>query len=68
MALIRPFLPAKDFAASKAFYAAIGFRLDYHDDKIAIFDFEGAGWLPVRSQRDPLARRRTTGRITARPS
>ncbi|MFA5962999.1 MAG: VOC family protein [Sphingomonas sp.] len=45
MALIRPFLPAKDFAASKAFYTAIGFTLDYHDDKIAIFDFEGAGFL-----------------------
>jgi hypothetical protein len=45
LALIRPFLPAKDFAVSKSFYEAIGFQLQYHDDSIAIFEFEGAGFL-----------------------
>lgn len=45
MALIRPFVPARDFAASKAFYEAIGFRLEYADDSIAIFEQDGAGFL-----------------------
>lgn len=45
MALIRPFLPAQDFELSKTFYEAIGFTLQYHDDTIAIFDHEGAGFL-----------------------
>ncbi len=43
--MIRPFLPAKDFTASKAFYEAIGFRIEFQDSQIAILDFEGAGFL-----------------------
>ncbi|TPG22747.1 glyoxalase [Sphingomonas koreensis] len=45
MALIRPFVPAKDFARSIAFYEALGFAIDYQDDTVAILDFEGAGLL-----------------------
>lgn len=45
MALIRPFVPARDFATSCAYYEALGFALDYRDDSIAIFDHEGAGFL-----------------------
>lgn len=45
MALIRPFIPSIDFEKSKAFYQAIGFELGYHDATVAIFDFEGAGFL-----------------------
>ena len=45
MALVRPFLPAKDFAQSRAFYEAIGFILVYADADLAIYDYEGAGIL-----------------------
>ena len=45
MALIRPFVPARDFERSKAFYEAIGFRIEYGDDQLAIFDYDGAGFL-----------------------
>ncbi|WP_174292952.1 VOC family protein [Sphingomonas bacterium] len=45
MALIRLFVPARDFARSIAFYQAIGFALDYRDDDLAILTFEGAGLL-----------------------
>ena len=33
---LRPFVPAKDFAASKAFYAALGFRSTFENGQIAI--------------------------------
>jgi len=45
MALIRPFVPARDFARSIEFYKALGFGLEYEDASVAIFDFEGAGFL-----------------------
>jgi hypothetical protein len=45
MALIRPFVPARNFAVSKAFYEAIGFAKDYEDEQLAIFSWEGAGLL-----------------------
>lgn len=45
MALIRPFVPARDFALSQAFYEAIGFVRSYADDSVAIYDHEGAGFL-----------------------
>lgn len=45
MALIRPFIPAKDFARSRAFYEAIGFTLHYADADLAIYDHGGAGIL-----------------------
>ncbi|AXJ96652.1 MULTISPECIES: glyoxalase [unclassified Sphingomonas] len=45
MALIRPFLPARDFALSQAFYEAIGFTRLYADDGVAIFEYDGAGFL-----------------------
>uniref|UniRef100_UPI0035C9D532 VOC family protein n=1 Tax=uncultured Sphingomonas sp. TaxID=158754 RepID=UPI0035C9D532 len=45
MALIRPFVPAQDFAKSCAFYEAIGFVPGYRDETIAIFEYEEAGIL-----------------------
>lgn len=45
MALIRPFIPASDFAASQAFYEAIGFVRGYADADLAIFEQDGAGFL-----------------------
>jgi hypothetical protein len=45
MALIRPFVPAKDFARSIEFYKALGFDLEFEDPTIAIFGFEGTGFL-----------------------
>lgn len=45
MALIRPFVPSKDFDLSCAFYEAVGFVAGYRDGTIAIFEQEGAGFL-----------------------
>ncbi len=45
MALIRPFVPARDFALSQDFYTAIGFVTQYRDDQLAILDHDGAGFL-----------------------
>jgi catechol 2,3-dioxygenase-like lactoylglutathione lyase family enzyme len=33
----RPFLPAKDFSTSKAFYGALGFALELDGDDVAIY-------------------------------
>lgn len=45
MALIRPFVPARDFAVSLEFYRTLGFTVEYQDDSVAILDFDGAGFL-----------------------
>jgi len=45
MAVIRPFVPARDFALSMAFYEAIGGAIGYQDAQLAIFDLDGAGFL-----------------------
>ncbi len=39
---LRAFLPARDFAISKAFYTALGFRITWEDASMAEFD-TGAG-------------------------
>ena len=33
---LRPFLPAKDYAVSKAFYVALGWTVEYEDDQLAL--------------------------------
>jgi len=33
---LRPFLPAKDYAVSKAFYEALGWVVEYEDDHLAL--------------------------------
>ena len=33
---LRPFVPAKDFAVSKAFYQALGFTITHEDESIAL--------------------------------
>lgn len=45
MAQVRPFVPAENFAVSKAFYQAIGFTIVYQDDGVAIMDYDGAGFV-----------------------
>jgi hypothetical protein len=45
MALIRPFVPARDFTQSRTFYEAIGFTVGFISDELVIFDQEGAGFL-----------------------
>lgn len=35
---VRPFLPAKNFAASKDFYVALGFTIAWADDNMALLD------------------------------
>lgn len=35
---IRPFVPAKDFAVSKDFYTALGWRLKWSDDSLALLE------------------------------
>ena len=45
MTLIRPFLPARDFERSKAFYAALGFVTEHEDETLAILGYDGAGFL-----------------------
>lgn len=43
-AVARPFLPAKDFALSKAFYEAFGFE-KLHDGEVAIFRIGATGFV-----------------------
>lgn len=40
----RPFMPAKDFALSKAFYEALGFT-KLLDDEVAIFEIGSTGFI-----------------------
>jgi hypothetical protein len=42
--VIRPFLPARDFAVSKAFYGAIGFN-KILDGDVAIFEIGHTGFI-----------------------
>ena len=53
--MIRVFLPAKDLAASRAFYEALGFTVGYHDDGLAVMqapDGDGAFFLQNHYQKD----------------
>jgi catechol 2,3-dioxygenase-like lactoylglutathione lyase family enzyme len=42
---LRPFVPAKDFARSKAFYQALGFRMVRESKDIAIFELGAFGFI-----------------------
>lgn len=49
----RPFLPAKDFATSKRFYAALGFALELDAPDVAIFRLGASSFLlQKRYQKD----------------
>ena len=48
---LRPFLPAKDFAVSRAFYKAVGFA-ETHDKDVALFDV-GAGAFILQNYYHP---------------
>ena len=41
--MIRPFLPAKDFEASKRFYLALGFTMGFNDATLAVMNEPGGG-------------------------
>lgn len=45
--LIRPFVPARDFELSRAFYEALGFR-KLHDGQVAIFEAGSGGFILQR--------------------
>jgi predicted lactoylglutathione lyase len=38
---VRPFLPAKDFAVSKAFYVALGWEIKWADEGLAVMENAG---------------------------
>lgn len=38
---VRPFLPSKDFDLSKEFYAALGCKLEWSDEDLALFNLGG---------------------------
>lgn len=42
---IKAFVPARDFASSKAFYAALGFAIPYADDDIAYVRYGATSFL-----------------------
>jgi uncharacterized glyoxalase superfamily protein PhnB len=42
---LKAFLPAQDFALSKAFYVALGFRLEELGDELAMFEHGAAKFL-----------------------
>lgn len=42
---IRSFVPAKDFALSKRFYQALGFRLTHADEKIAMLKLDSFSFI-----------------------
>jgi predicted enzyme related to lactoylglutathione lyase len=41
----RPFLPARDFASSKAFYEAMGFTMELDGDDVAIYRIGSTSFL-----------------------
>ena len=43
--MLRPFIPAQDFALSRRFYEALGFSALYADDSIVIFEQPGASFI-----------------------
>lgn len=42
---LRPFVPARDFDLSKRFYQALGFRVTYEDDSIAILKLDSFSFI-----------------------
>ncbi len=44
----RPFLPARDFARSKAFYEALGFTVELDSDDVAIYRIGATSFLLQR--------------------
>ncbi len=53
--LIRPFLPAKDYEVSRAFYRALGFRVDFEGDQVTAFSNEAGSFLLQNYWADELA-------------
>lgn len=52
---LRPFVPAKDFAVSKRFYQAVGFRISYQDDSIAALKQGGQSFILQNFYNEQLA-------------
>ena len=42
---LRPFVPARDFAVSKRFYQALGFRLSHDGEDVAMRKLEGCSFI-----------------------
>jgi catechol 2,3-dioxygenase-like lactoylglutathione lyase family enzyme len=45
---VRPFLPARDFEVSKAFYRALGFDQVFDGEDVAIFSLGASGFILQR--------------------
>ena len=45
---VRTFIPARDFELSKAFYSALGCRLEWSDENLALFKLAGSGFYVQR--------------------
>jgi predicted lactoylglutathione lyase len=42
---LRPFVPARDFAVSKRFYAGLGFRLSHEGEDVAMLKLGGCSFI-----------------------
>ena len=50
---VRPFIPAQDFAVSKAFYEALGWKVGWSDEKLALLESDGHSfYLQAYYQKD----------------
>ena len=51
----RPFVPSRDFEASKAFYQAFGFGMAFEGEDVAIFTVGAGGFILQRFYQKQLA-------------
>ena len=52
---LMPFVPAKDYLQSQAFYTALGFTADYSDDSITLFKLDTCRFYLQNFYAKPLA-------------
>ena len=53
---LRPFIPAQDFALSRRFYQALGWREGWADDTMVLLELGGLPLLPAGLPRQRLGR------------
>ena len=42
---LRPFVPSRDYGASRAFYEALGFTATHADDSVTVLEMEGTAFI-----------------------
>lgn len=52
---LKAFIPAQDFEQSKAFYQALGFSMNWHDDSLAYFHCGNTAFLLQNFYNEELA-------------